>query len=115
VTADAANARISILRGTTENVLGDTVDDDQVAFEHIPAIVVETGRTIDDPSTPTPRVIREIVAHVPWWTQLTSKDRIYDEGTHDTYIVIGVTRPPTLIGAPVDLMAQLKRVTASRP
>jgi hypothetical protein len=28
-------------------------------------------------------------------------------------MVISVTRPPTIIGAPVDLVAQLKRVTAN--
>lgn len=109
---DSANTYVSVLRGTAENAFGDTVDSDQAAFTHVPAIIAETGRTIQDPSTPEPRTIRDIVCHVPWWTGVLNSDRIVDECTDDTYIILGVTRPSTLAGAPVDLMLQMKRITA---
>jgi hypothetical protein len=40
-------------------------------------------------------------------------DRLTDEASGDVFIILGVTRPPTLTGAPVDLYLQLKRVSAS--
>jgi type IV secretory pathway VirB3-like protein len=40
-------------------------------------------------------------------------DRLLDETTGDTYIVVSVTRPPTIIGAPVDLVLSLKRISAN--
>lgn len=56
-----------------------------------------------------------MICHVPAWLGVLSTDRIYDESTADTYIIISVTRPPTLYGAPVDELLQLNRVTAAAP
>ena len=111
--AETQNCRVSVLRGTTVNWAGDEVDADVPVIEHLPATLVETGRKTQDPSSPTPRTIREITLRVPYWSHLTDSDRVYDETTGDTYIVISVTRPPTIIGAPVDIVASLKRVTAN--
>ena len=36
-----------------------------------------------------------------------------DQRTQDVYIVISVTKPPTIIGAPVDTVCQLKRISAN--
>jgi hypothetical protein len=113
MTAEAATTSVTIFRGTTENQFGDAVDQNLVHMAGVPAILTETGRRIEDPSSPTPRTIRAIECHVPPWTGVLNTDRIYDEQTGDTYIVQGVTRPPTLIGAPPDTLLQLKRITAS--
>jgi hypothetical protein len=43
---------------------------------------------------------------------VVNTDRILDEGTGDVYIIIGVTHPATLTGAPVDVVLDLKRITA---
>jgi hypothetical protein len=110
---DIPNTTVSVLRGTTTNAFGDEVDLNESAFEHVPALLIETGRNVQDPSTPTPRTIRQIVCHVPPWTGVLDTDRIIDEATGSVYIIISVTRPPTLMGAPVDIRCDLKRVTAS--
>ena len=113
MTAEAANAYCTVLRGTTVNPFGDKIDANQVLYQHVAAILAETGRTIQDPSTPSPRTIREITCKLPSWTGVLNTDQIVDEATGDKYIILGVTRPPTLNGAPVDLYLQLKRVTAA--
>lgn len=111
--AETQNCAISIYRGTTVNQFGDQVDANTPFLEHLPATLVETGRKTQDPSSPTPRTIRDIVLHVPGWAGLTTGDRVLDESTGDIYMVITVTRPGTLTGVPVDLLATLKRVTAN--
>ncbi len=113
MSAETRNARISVLRGTTVNWAGDEVDANVPVIEHLPATLIETGHKTQDPSSPTPRTIREITCRVPCWTALQTTDRVLDERTQDIYMVISVTRPPTIIGAPVDLVVALKRVTAS--
>lgn len=107
------NTTVDILRGTTTNAFGDEVDLNEALFEGVPALLIETGRTVQDPSTPAPRTIRQIICHVPPWTGVLGTDRIRDRATLAVYIIISVTRPPTLMGAPVDIMCNLKRVTAS--
>jgi hypothetical protein len=113
MTAEAANTTCSVLRGTAVNAFGDTIDDSQILFEHVPAILTETGRTIQDPSSPTPRTIRDVVCKLPAWTGVLNTDRITDESSGDVFIILAVTQPPTLTGAPVDLSLQLKRVSST--
>jgi hypothetical protein len=84
-----------------------------VFISDLPATLVETGKSVQDPSTPTPRTIREISCWVPLWAGVKSTDRIRDQRTGDVFMVISVTRPPTIIGAPVDEVLQLKRVSAN--
>jgi len=112
VGAETQNCLISVLRGTAVNQFGDEVDSNVPFISGLPATLIETGKTVQDPSTPTPRTIRQITAIVPEWAGVLNTDRLLDESTGDTYIIISVTRPPTIIGAPVDLVLQLKRVSA---
>lgn len=111
--AETQNALCTIYRGTASNQFGDLVDSDTPFMEHLPATLIETGRKTQDPSSPTPRTIRDIILHLPCWTGVTEGDRILDERTGDVFMVITVTRPPTLTGAPVDLLLNLKRITAN--
>lgn len=111
--AEAANTTVSILRGESTNEYGDLVDLTEAVYTGVPAILVEDSRQTQDPSTPTPRTIRASELHVPEWVGLLNSDRITDESTGNTYMIIEVTKPPTLIGAPVDTSALLKRVTAT--
>lgn len=113
--AQAANTTCSILRGTTTNDFGDVIDANTVFFEGIPAILIETGRKIDDPSSPTPRTIRAVDCHLPESVHVLNTDRILDERTRDIYIILSVTRPPDIFGPPAGLLLALKRVTAAGP
>jgi hypothetical protein len=110
--AEVANCQVTVYRGTTYNSTGDQVDDNQIYMENVPALLAETGHTTQDPSSPTPRTIREIVAHIPQYVDVTDSDRLMDQSTGDTYMIISVTRPPSLIGIPVPAVLGLKRVTA---
>ena len=111
--AETANTSATIYRGTGQNWAGDTVDSNVPLLTGLPVTLVETGKTVQDPSTPTPRTIRDIYCSVPQWAGVTSTDRLMDESTGDVYMIISVTRPPTTTGAPVDTVLQLKRVSAN--
>jgi hypothetical protein len=110
--AEVENTLCTIYRGTTSNAYGDTVDDNQIYMENVPAFLAETGHTTQDPSSPTPRTIREIVAHIPQYVGILNTDRLMDQSTSDTYIILSVTRPPSLIGIPVPAVLALKRISA---
>ena len=111
--AETQNAVISLLRGTTSNQFGDTVDSNVPVITDLPVTLIETGKSVQDPSTPTPRTIRQIYLNIPQWTGILNTDRILDQATGDIYIVISVTKPPTITGAPVDTICQLKRISAN--
>jgi hypothetical protein len=111
--AETQNVQISILRGTTTNQFGDEIDSNVPLISDLPATLIETGKNTQDPSTPTPRTIRQISCWVPLWAGVRTTDRILDQDTGDIFMVISVTKPPTIIGAPVDEVLQLKRVSAN--
>jgi hypothetical protein len=113
VGAETANTTASILRGTTSNQFGDQIDASTPVITGLPVTLIETGKRVQDPASPTPRTVRQIYASVPEWAGILDTDRLLDEQTGDTYIITSVTRPATIIGAPVDTVCQLKRVTAN--
>jgi hypothetical protein len=110
--AETVNTSCTVFFGTTVNWAGDTVDSNDPVITGLPVTLVETGKQVQDPSSPTPRTIRQITAIVPAYAGITSKHRLMDERTGDKYMVIAVTRPGTLTGAPVDIVCDLKRVSA---
>ena len=110
---EATNTTVSILRGETTDEYGDLLDSNDVAYTGVPAILVETGRQTSDPSNPNPRTVRSTMLTVPEWIGLLNSDRIRDDTNGNVYMVIEVTKPPTLMGAPVDTTAVLKRVTTT--
>jgi hypothetical protein len=111
--AETQNTTCTVYRSTTVNQFGDVIDNNVPFLEHLPATLIETGKSVQDPSTPTPRTIRQIQCWVPEWAGVLNTDRILDERTGDVYIIIGVTKPPTIIGVPVDTRLDLKRVSAN--
>jgi hypothetical protein len=111
--SEFATGTCSLLRGTSFNQFGDQIDADVPVIASLPCAIIETGKTTQDPSSQTPRTIREIVAYVPQYAGAITTDRIRDDATGDVFIIISVTTPPTLIGAPVDTVLGLKRVTAT--
>ena len=111
--AETANTTATVFRGTTSNQFGDEIDSNVPLITNLPVTLIETGKSVQDPSTPTPRTIRQITCIVPEWAGVLNTDRIMDERTQDVYIIISVTKPPTIIGAPVDTVLGLKRITAN--
>jgi hypothetical protein len=115
VTAEVANTTISVLRGTTTSALGDVIPTGEAVITGVPAFIGETGRKVQDPSTETPRTIRQVAGQVPGWCGIQNTDQILDERTGDTYIILSVTQPPALFGRREDWnqVLDLKRVTAA--
>lgn len=112
---ELANTYVSVLRGTTKTPLGDVIDSDTPFLEGIPAVLVETGRQTQDPSTSSPRTIRQVTCALPDWVQVLNSDRIRDERSRETYIIITVTRPPDVFGPAPGVVLALKKVTAAGP
>lgn len=111
--AETANTTASVMRGTTENQFGDEIDANTPYISGLPVTLIETGKTVQDPSSATPRTIRQVYCNVPEWAGILNTDRLMDERTGDVYIIISVTKPPTIIGAPVDTILGLKRISAN--
>ena len=109
--AEIANCTVTVLRGTTSNQFGDTIDANTPVLTGVPAFIAETGKTTQDPSTPTPRVIRQVAGQIGDFTGLLSTDRLMRERDSQLFIVLDVTTPDSLLGAPVDLVLSLKRVS----
>jgi hypothetical protein len=111
--AETQNAVCDVLRGSTSNWAGDEVDANEPYITGLPVTLVETGKSIQDPSTPTPRIIREVLLIAPAYAGLLDTDRIRDQATGNIYMIMSVTRPPTIIGAPTDRVLALKRVSGT--
>lgn len=105
-----ASCTASILRGTTTNEFGDTVDTDTVIQSGIPFYISDIADRVWDPSTQTPRVIRSIDGQCQSDVDLRIGDRVRDDTNGITYIVNDVTQPYGA-GWTSDLDVDLKRIT----
>lgn len=104
-----ANCSISILRGTSTNQWGDTVDSGVIVNQHIPAFIVVRSRQVFDPSTQTPRTVQTIVGAVASTVDVRDTDQILDETHSVTYAVESVTQP-LAAGITPDQELELRRV-----
>jgi hypothetical protein len=104
-----ATCTASILRGTTTDDYGDTVDVDTAVHTGVLFSIQEMQKTVFDPATQTRRVVRWYQAACQSDIDLLIGDRVRDD-THDvTYIVNDVTQPGG-VGWDSDLAIELKRV-----
>lgn len=110
--AEIANTTIDVYRGTTFDTFGDVLDTTNALWSAVPACLIEDAQTTQDPTSPTPRTIRVSKLVVSPQLGLLNTDRVYDRSTGNTYSVLEVTRPPSLINVATDTTAKLKRVTA---
>jgi hypothetical protein len=107
---EIATCKASILRGTSTDAYGDVTDTGTVIASGIIASIRESSRTVFDPSTQTPRVIRTIDCRLPSGIDVVNTDQVRDDTYGITYIVAGVT-VPRQPGFAADLEVQLKRIT----
>ncbi|MFD4830139.1 hypothetical protein ACFWPV_09830 [Streptomyces uncialis] len=87
-----ATTLVSVLGGTSTDAFGDETDNDTVMASGIPASLIEAQRTVREPVTGNPRIIRTHVARLPPATDVDETKRLRDETTGETYIVTAVTR-----------------------
>ena len=106
-----ANTTISVLSdATTTDEWGDPVDSGTVAVSGIPASITETGATGYSEVSTRPRVIRNALCRVSTYyaDQITNNNRIRDEKTGDTWIILSVTLPNNAVGH-VPMHIQMQR------
>lgn len=65
-----ANTRVAILRGSSENDLGDEVDNNSAgqivaAYADMPASLIERSKSVYDPASGARRTVRVITCRVP--------------------------------------------------
>ncbi len=108
-----ATCTASILRGTTTDEYGDTVDSDTVVYTGIPMSIQETESSVFDPATQTRRVVRRPQGACQSDVDLRIGDRIRDDTNGITYIVNNVTQPGG-VGWTSDLAIELKRITPAQ-
>lgn len=105
-----ATCTASILRGTTTDDYGDVTDNATVVATGIIASIREQSRTVFDPNTQQPRIVRFTEGVMPAGTDVVDTDQVRDDTYGITYFVEAVTqdREP---GFTPDLKLQLKRVS----
>jgi hypothetical protein len=113
VGAETANAVITVLRGTTTDPYGDTLDDLQPFAQGIPATLVETAQVVFDPDSRIPRTVRAITCIVPSFIGVLTSDQVQVPATGDTFMIEDVVLQPNLTGAPADVKLILRRVTGT--
>lgn len=104
-----ANCTASILRGTTEDDFGQQVDNNTVVTSEVLAQITESGRSVQDPNSLTPRTVRDVRGIVPSGTAIRQGDQLRDDTNSRTYLVIEVIRPGNL-GVTRDITLQLRQV-----
>jgi hypothetical protein len=112
------NALATILRGTTTDAYGDTVDSFLPYETGIGIEIAEQKQNVFDPATQMPRIIRTVIAIVPSWLDVLDTDTLqvtYDPaaagtalaGTNRFYEINDVSLQPSL-GSPPDIVLTLK-------
>jgi hypothetical protein len=100
---------ISILRGTTVNAAGDTIDADTAVYTGVPASIMERSRQGIDQSTQDPRVYRYVTGRVLAGTDILDTDRVLDEKTNKKYSISDLRQLSSPVHVP-DIGLDLKRV-----
>lgn len=105
-----ATTTVSILRGTTTDGLGDTVDSTTAVYTGITASIIEQTRTVRRRDEREPRTVRRYVGRLPAGTDLQRGDRIKDERTDAVYMFDEYDQlsSPTRVN---DIRLDLRRVT----
>jgi hypothetical protein len=105
---EIANCLITVCRGTEANAYGDLSDVGSVLYQHVPAAVTETTKTVFDPATQRPQTIRTSMCVLPSWADVLDSDTLQREDTGDFFMIESVQRQPTLIGVQPDIILSLR-------
>jgi hypothetical protein len=105
-----ATTTVSLLRGTTTDAYGDTIDATTTVATGVTASLIEQRRTTKRRDEREPRTARYYVLRVPAGTDLRRGDRVRDERTSYVYIVDEFDQPVSPIRI-LDIRADLRRIT----
>ena len=105
-----ANTTVAILRGTTTNAYGDTVDVDTAVATGIQASILERNRRTYLAAEAAYRVIRTYTGRVTAGTDVRKGDRLRDEGNSQVYLVTDLNSTPGSVGGlRPDVVLELSR------
>lgn len=107
-----ATTRAAVLRGTTTDVFGQTVDDDTATVPGLtdfPAAIVERSVDIFDPADGTLRSVRKLTGRIPGNIVLQDGDRLKDLRTGIIYIIDEDERQPRSISGRASVTLSLRR------
>ena len=109
---DLANCSVTIQRGTVTDAYGDVADSFTPVYTGIPAAIVESSKTVTDPSSQMPRTIRAITCVMPGWADVLNTDTLLNEQSNQGFAVESVEAQPSL-GYPADTVLTLRRLTGA--
>lgn len=105
-----ANTTITILSKDSElDEWGDPMDSSAIVQTRIPASITETGTSDYSENSTRPRVIRNAICRVStaYAGMISNNNRIKDEQTQETWIILSVTRPNNAVGhVPMHIVLQ---------
>lgn len=105
------NTLISIFRGVTTDLFGDTADDNTTpSVQGVRASIIEQTQRVFVPADGVDRLVRFTRGRLPSNTIILEGDRVYDERADVMYVVEAVINP----GSPYsdgDVRVDLKHVT----
>lgn len=78
---------VDILRGTSTDTYGDTVDNNSVAASGIPASILEQSRSSTRRADRRPQTVRFFACRLPATTDIQPDDRIRDRRTGVIYSI----------------------------
>lgn len=114
-----ATTRAALLRGTTENALGDEVDDLAAVtvgartFDDFPASIIEKSRREFDEASNAWRTVRYLSGRIPGDVPAAAGDRIRDNRDGSLYIVSECERMARGLSGRSSVTLTLKRTAAS--
>lgn len=104
-----ANTTVTILRGTTVDTFGDTVDTATEVASGITASIIETGKTATTAVDGQPRQIRRITGRLPAGTDIRTGDRVRSRAGR-VYVVDAIDQIENAVRTN-DIRLDLRRVT----
>ena len=85
-----ANCRVSILRGTVKDSLGDLMESDEPVITGVPMSIREVASNETTVSEGMPRQVRFLVGRAAPGTDVRYEDRLKDEDNGRVYLVDGI-------------------------
>lgn len=95
-----ATGRYSILRGTATNEFADIVDSETPALTGVRAAVIEQNRRVYLPAEGATRVVRSYAGLIGAEVDIRKGDRLRDERTNVTYMVLEISEPVNVAHSP---------------
>ncbi|MEU0467313.1 hypothetical protein ABZ215_25200 [Amycolatopsis sp. NPDC006131] len=108
-----ANRTVDLYRGTTESEFGDPIEDNTPAARvaaGVLANIEEVKSRVWDPTTNSPRVVRQHYGRVQSTVDVRIGDRVHDPKRGEWFRVTNVTSP-VAVGRVPDTVLDLERVT----